>query len=339
MVGFEVAALVVLHRLGAQPWLQVEPDLHTWLAVVGAEDAVVVALRYVALGAAWWLVLSTGLYVLARLVRLPAAVRAVGWATLPAVRRIADRAVAVTIASSVVAGAPVAAVAAPAPAVAEVAVVPGLDPGSLPPPEDVVPEDVAGQDVVPDDVAPQDVVPDEAGAPPPDRRDGAADLTVPAVAPPPARGAVSAAPLADGPGAAEPEPRGPAAATTEAAVPESAAPPAPSPGSAPRGDRAGPSATEPTAPQGASASVDASTVPPATAPTSHVVAPGEHLWGVAAARLATLRPDGSTPGDAEIARYWRRVVAANVARLRSGDPDLVFPGETVLLPPLGDDAS
>ena len=33
--------------------------------------------------------------------------------------------------------------------------------------------------------------------------------------------------------------------------------------------------------------------------------------------------------DSEVARYWRAVIAANRATLRSGDPSLVFPGEIV----------
>jgi hypothetical protein len=66
-----------------------------------------------------------------------------------------------------------------------------------------------------------------------------------------------------------------------------------------------------------------------------VVVEGDNLWTIAAARLA--RASGRAPGDvpaAEIAPYWERVCNANRARLASGDPDLVFPGEPVLLPAL-----
>jgi hypothetical protein len=62
-----------------------------------------------------------------------------------------------------------------------------------------------------------------------------------------------------------------------------------------------------------------------------VVAPGDNLWRIAAARIAQDRP--AAPTDAEIAPYWRRVVDANRPTLRSGDPNLVFPGEIVTLPP------
>jgi len=66
-----------------------------------------------------------------------------------------------------------------------------------------------------------------------------------------------------------------------------------------------------------------------------VVLRGDNLWTIAAARLAraTARSPADVP-DAEIARYWSRVCDANRARLASGDPGLIFPGEHVVLPPV-----
>src|SRR5919201_1902330 len=67
---------------------------------------------------AYWLLASSLLYLLASLSQLPAAVRAVRWLTLPLVRRVADHAVAVTLATSMVGGGTLAsagtAIAAPA---------------------------------------------------------------------------------------------------------------------------------------------------------------------------------------------------------------------------------
>lgn len=62
------------------------------------------------------------------------------------------------------------------------------------------------------------------------------------------------------------------------------------------------------------------------------VRPGDHLWGLAERRLAAVLGRAAT--DDEVAGYWRSVVAASLPRLRSGDPDLVFPGEVVRLPPV-----
>lgn len=64
---------------------------------------------------------------------------------------------------------------------------------------------------------------------------------------------------------------------------------------------------------------------PATGPTTHTVVAGEHLWGIAAARV----------GGEDVRRvhaYWLRLISANVADLRSHDPDLIYPGEVLLLP-------
>lgn len=63
-----------------------------------------------------------------------------------------------------------------------------------------------------------------------------------------------------------------------------------------------------------------------------VVAAGDHLWKLAAEHLAERLGHPAT--DAEIAPYWVEVVEANRHRLRSGDPDLIFPGEEIVLPPL-----
>jgi len=63
----------------------------------------------------------------------------------------------------------------------------------------------------------------------------------------------------------------------------------------------------------------------------YVVRPGDNLWQIA--RAEVIRRGGTDrPGDAQVAPYWRRVVAANRTTLRSGDPSLIFPGEAIALP-------
>jgi hypothetical protein len=70
---------------------------------------------------------------------------------------------------------------------------------------------------------------------------------------------------------------------------------------------------------------------PAEATTT--LAPGDHLWSVAARTLAAAW--GRPPAEREVAPYWRLVVERNRAELPNpDDPDLVFPGEVVRLPPL-----
>lgn len=59
---------------------------------------------------------------------------------------------------------------------------------------------------------------------------------------------------------------------------------------------------------------------------SVVVAKGDHLWKISARHL------GDEATDDDIAPYWRQVVEINTPQLRSGDPNLIYPGEVVELP-------
>jgi nucleoid-associated protein YgaU len=62
---------------------------------------------------------------------------------------------------------------------------------------------------------------------------------------------------------------------------------------------------------------------------------GDNFWTIARTRLAEVRGRRAADlSDREIAVYWVTVVEANRGRLRSGDPDLIYPGEVVELPPV-----
>lgn len=63
---------------------------------------------------------------------------------------------------------------------------------------------------------------------------------------------------------------------------------------------------------------------------SVVVVEGDHLWKISARHL------GPEAGDRRIAPYWRAVIEVNTATLQSGDPDLIYPGEVVQLPPVSE---
>lgn len=59
---------------------------------------------------------------------------------------------------------------------------------------------------------------------------------------------------------------------------------------------------------------------------------GDHLWSVAERALTDAW--GRAPSDAELAPFWEQVVEANRDRLPDpANPDLVFPGEVVTVPP------
>lgn len=100
-----------------------------------------------------------------------------------------------------------------------------------------------------------------------------------------------------------------------------------------------PTAPAPAAPPTAPATA---TPPPDTVPVeedpagtgddgTHVVATGENLWTIA--RGAVAGAGNPAPHDREVHAYWVRLIAENLPSLRSGDPDLVHPGEVLQLPP------
>ncbi len=65
-----------------------------------------------------------------------------------------------------------------------------------------------------------------------------------------------------------------------------------------------------------------------------VVAPGDSFWSIATERVAEQL--GRRPGCREVAPYWSRLIRDNLDRLPvPGDPDLLFPGDRLRLPPLG----
>lgn len=256
----EVGALVLLHHLGSYGPTAVEwGDFGRWLADTPPEDVLVALVRVAALVLAWWLVASTALYVLARMTRVPSLVRAVEWATLPAVRRLVGGVAVTTVAAGSVLGTSGVAAAAP-PDRTPVVVQLGAEDTSVTTGPRYRPRPAGSDDTVGTATAP----------------------AVAAVTTPPARAAVPS-PVAD------------------------------------RGD--GSSSTG-----GASGALDDA--------ANYVVRPGDNLWKVAERHLAKLTGRSETDvASAEVGRYWARLVDHNRGRLRSGDPDLIYPGEHLSLPP------
>jgi hypothetical protein len=60
-----------------------------------------------------------------------------------------------------------------------------------------------------------------------------------------------------------------------------------------------------------------------------LVEPGDSFWSIAEDVVADRL--GRPGSDAEVAAYWARLVDANRPNLASGDPDLIYPGERMLL--------
>jgi nucleoid-associated protein YgaU len=71
--------------------------------------------------------------------------------------------------------------------------------------------------------------------------------------------------------------------------------------------------------------------PPVAGDSSVVVARGDHLWKISERRIEETFQ--TNPPD--VAPYWRQVIEVNRDGLRSGDPDLIYPGEVITLPEPG----
>lgn len=66
------------------------------------------------------------------------------------------------------------------------------------------------------------------------------------------------------------------------------------------------------------------------AASTWTVAPGDSFWSIADELLAERL--GRPPTDAEVDGPWRALIEANRDRLATGDPDLLLPGQVLVLP-------
>jgi hypothetical protein len=346
----EAAALLILRVLAAEPYLRTPGlGLHAWgpwLEQAPPADALAAMLRLAATACAGWLLGSTLLYVAARTTHLPGLPRAAGWSTPAAVRRVVDAALALSVTVSVLsggaawAGGPASrpgAGAAPAPAAALVAATAGSGAAAQVPPTPLIGR-VGG---VPGVLVPAEG-PGTTGSPPPS---GGGSPAVPAAvpSPAPARAGPPAVPgtpvrspaplILPGPAVPSPAP-GSAEPADPTPAPELGAASAVGSGSPPGAGSAGAaSAAEGVVP--ASPAGELRGRPAVTTAAQHVVAAGENLWTIAAAAISSARRGAPEAlGNRAIAPYWASVVAANGPFLRSRNPDLIYPGEVIKLPPV-----
>ena len=94
---------------------------------------------------------------------------------------------------------------------------------------------------------------------------------------------------------------------------------------------AGPSAVPPPPVSIALADLAAVAAPSVPEPSLYTVKPGDSFWSIADVAISAHL--GRPPSIAEIGSYWRRLVGANSDRLvHAGVPDLIFPGQQMVLP-------
>ena len=72
--------------------------------------------------------------------------------------------------------------------------------------------------------------------------------------------------------------------------------------------------------------------PPAAiaTPDAWLVEEGDNLWAIAAAMVTAL--GDTSADDATVSQYWRHLIEANATSI--DDPDLIFPGQVLTLPPM-----
>jgi hypothetical protein len=245
VVAVPAVTIRLLHGLADRPWFEIDyDDLGGWLARTDLVDALTALARLTALALAYYLLISTALYLIALATGSRGLIRLARPFAIPMVRTLADRIVAGSIAVSTIA-APLIATAPPAPDAAAVAGV--------------------SAEVSVDYVPPSRLV-----------EDVPLDRTAPA--PPDEQVAFTGRPT--------------------------------------------------TAPQ--QPTVEETSPEPISGPMEVIAVKGDHLWGLAEARMA--KAMGRDPLEHELAPYWRDVVDENRSRIRSGNPDLIFPGEVIVLP-------
>lgn len=264
-----VATVLTLHLLGrgalaAPPFRSVD-DLHVWLGDRGPVTAAIVAIRLIALGVGYHLIVTTALSTIGRLVRSPVLVRLADASTLPPFRGIVRRITGLGLSASILMATPLEAV----------------NPAARP---TVAPVGPAQNHEQPD----------------PAIDGGTSALTL--------RWADPMAPDSSGTATMRLDEAAPAAGTAtlrpspSADASESDATLAPAAGTAV--ERAG------------------------TPESSHQVVHGDHLWSIAEEHL--VETFHVRPSESDVDAYWRRVVAANP---QLPNPDLIFPGDRILLPP------
>lgn len=69
-------------------------------------------------------------------------------------------------------------------------------------------------------------------------------------------------------------------------------------------------------------------------PATVVVESGDHIWKISKESLGDKLQ--REPRNEEVHPYWVETIEINLDSIRSGDPDLIFPGEELVLPEASD---
>ncbi|HSK97590.1 MAG TPA: hypothetical protein VK891_13305, partial [Euzebyales bacterium] len=367
LVVFEGAAVALLHRVGGGPHVGIDlRDLDGWLAVSPPEQIVMSVLWLIALALGWWTLGSTLLYLAMRAVRFRAGVRVAERLALPLVRRVVDRAVAATLVTSALIGPAAPALAAeraPLLAATQVATT-QYEPEPAGDGQDAPARPAGPQRTAPDPVDPPASLRERSSEHDGDRKrkggdgghgsGGGSGKMSEAEAEAAAREAnaeAAAATAAEDAAGARAEAAAVEAARAEAAALDAARSEVARAADADAdarddGDAAGDPEDgdagrdedrkrERDARRAERAAERTSRRAPARAGpqpgSAYTVRTGDHLWNIAASVVGA---QGAIADRRAVASYWAELVRSATPQLRSGDPNLIYPGETLELPPL-----
>jgi LysM repeat protein len=325
LVLFEVAAVGGLHAIGTQPHVDVDwLHISRWLAATPADQVVVSLAWLCALALGWWTLGTTMLYLLTRVKGFRAGARIAERLAPAVIRRVIDRAVATTMVTSVLFG-------AASPALAEQQQAPLPITQQAPETLQYEPEPAGTEEAEPpstgpgqQEKAPKPVDPPEALEDKPERQDGDGEQ------PQNDRNTKKAPSRKD---------RGADTGNTDqfageqehdATASEAADRDEDTPDANGKGKRATDDRESRTDDRESRAGAGTRAAP--RPGSTYTVRSGDHLWKIA---TQVVSANGHATDRRAVASYWATLVRATAPHLRSGDPNLIYPGETLELPPLG----
>lgn len=352
ILSIELAFVMCLHALGSMERMRIDfGNFSKWLDVTSPEVALTASIRMLALVIAYWVLLTSAIYLIARTFKIPGMLKLMEITTLPFVRKAIDGALAAAIISGTVFGGASAVFAKQDASKVQA----GASATSTIKDYRHLYNPVAAEDTTqvkidtPSSSNTLDEVPVIASAPiiNASTSGAAQNLTTNDNVPVPAEDVANNVKVDDtsksAPAIAEesssttststtvPKVVVPQSPSTEVPVvpttPKTTVPnttptpqPVPSPGVIVEGERI----------QKNNDTQTPTETPVAAVAGSYTVVSGDNFWNIAKAQVQQTL--GRAPSNSEVANYWVKLIDANKGNIRSGDADLIFPGEVFTIP-------
>lgn len=353
LFALEVGLVVALHWLGSIDKMAIDfSNFKQWIDTTSPEIALVASIRILALGFAYWVLGTSFLYMAARAFHIPFLIRALELTTVPGVRRVIDAGLAAAIIGGTVFGGAGAVFAKSQSAQTNAAYAPivaaykDARPLYTPTPAgDAIGGPVVGMTTT-DSPSVQVDQPVRVSS-----NEKVAVVSNDAPSSASAADSDPTTPARDNEGKFIPTPAGGPSTPVEETVVDDTKTTQPSKvaiGPTPADETTtttSPKVTVPTTEKppevtNPSVAVDGKVVqrpndnpdPDVSLSSSYTVVSGDNFWAIAKTQVENNL--GREATNTDVADYWVKLIEANKSTIRSGDPDLIFPGEVFTLPPL-----